>query len=99
MAEDAKDEEGQEWICHDNHSGKADGKGYVSMCKYALLTLKVAGGERKGKSGLEVLDDLEIFTGKRWVKSKQKMKKPRSRFSLVKVPKKDVEGKRRKNKN
>lgn len=29
------------------------------------LVLKVAGGERKGKSGLEVLDDVEIFNGKR----------------------------------
>jgi len=61
--------------------------------------LMVAGGERKGKSSLEVLDDIEIFTGKRWVKSKQKMQKPRSRFSLVKVPKKDTEGSKRRTKN
>jgi hypothetical protein len=29
--------------------------------------LKVAGGERKGRSGRQILDDVEIFSGKRLV--------------------------------
>ena len=29
--------------------------------------LKVTGGERKGRSGLQILDDVEIFSGKRSV--------------------------------
>ena len=65
MAQDAQDEERQEWTCHDNHQGKADGKRYYSYVYIQSPALKVAGGERKGKSGLEVLDDMEIFNGKR----------------------------------
>jgi len=49
--------------------------------------LMVAGGEKRGRKGRQYLDDVEIFTGKRWVKSKQKLDRPRSRFSLVKLPK------------
>jgi len=52
--------------------------------------LMVAGGERKGRKGPQFLDDVEIFTGKRWVKSKQKLDRPRSGFSLVKIPKQNV---------
>jgi len=58
--------------------------------------LMVVGGKRKGKSGIQTLDDMEIFTGKRWVKSKQKLKKPRSNFSLVKIPKKEIARKKKK---
>jgi len=52
--------------------------------------LMVAGGERRGRKGRQYLDDVEIFTGKRWVKSKQRLDRPRSRFSLVKLPKRKV---------
>merc|ERR1712106_843315 len=48
--------------------------------------LMVAGGEGVGRRGKEYLDDMEIFTGKRWVPSKQKLDRPRSNFSLVKIP-------------
>ena len=52
------------------------------------MSLKVAGGEGVGRRGKEYLDDMEIFTGKRWVPSKQKLDRPRSNFSLVKIPEK-----------
>lgn len=58
--------------------------------------LMVAGGERKGRSGLQILDDVEIFTGQRWVRSKQKLKRPRSRFSLLKIPKHKIAKKTKK---
>jgi hypothetical protein len=40
-----------------------------------------------GRRGKQYLDDIEVFTGKRWVKSKQKLDRPRSGFSLLKIPK------------
>ena len=51
---------------------------------------QVAGGEAVGRRGRKIyLDDTEVFTGKKWVKSRVKLDKPRSGFSLVKVPKKE----------
>jgi len=52
--------------------------------------LMVAGGERPGRNGRQYHDDLEIFNGRRWVKSRQKLDRPRSRFSLVKIPRNDI---------
>ena len=49
--------------------------------------LLVAGGEGRGRAGKEYLDDMEIFNGRRWVTSSQKLDRPRSSFSLVKIPK------------
>jgi len=52
--------------------------------------LMVAGGEAVGRRGRKIyLDDTEVFNGKKWVKSRVKLDKPRSGFSLVKVPKKE----------
>ena len=47
--------------------------------------LLVAGGEGVGRSGKEYLDDMEIFNGRRWVPTNQKLDRPRSNFSLGKV--------------
>merc|ERR1712106_930136 len=55
--------------------------------------LMVAGGEGISRQGKEYLDDMEIFTGKRWVTSKQKLDRPRSNFSLVKIPQKKTKSK------
>ena len=44
--------------------------------------LIVAGGEGVSRRGKEYLDDMEIFNGQRWVTSKQKLDRPRSKFSL-----------------
>ena len=49
--------------------------------------LLVAGGEGRSRAGREYLDDMEIYTGRRWVKSRQKLDRPRANFSLVKIPK------------
>ena len=49
--------------------------------------LLVAGGEGLGRAGKEFLDDMEIFNGRRWITSRQKLDRPRSNFSLVKIPK------------
>jgi len=49
--------------------------------------LMVAGGEARAKNRMEFLDDMEIFNGKRWITSSQKLDRPRSKFSLVKIPK------------
>ena len=49
--------------------------------------LLVAGGEGRSRAGREYLDDMEIFNGRRWVKSRQKLDRPRANFSLVKIPK------------
>ena len=49
--------------------------------------LLVAGGEGRTRTGKEYLDDMEIFNGQRWVRSRQKLDRPRSNFSLVKIPK------------
>ena len=64
MAKDAKDEESKKWTRHDHHSGEANGLCNIFDNSQSWM-IKVAGGERKGKSSLEVLDDIEIFTGKR----------------------------------
>jgi len=48
--------------------------------------LMVAGGEGIGRAGREYLDDIEVFTGQRWIKSKMKLDRPRAGFSLVKIP-------------
>jgi len=48
--------------------------------------LMVAGGVGMGRKGREYLDDIEIFTGQRWIKSKMKLDRPRADFSLVKIP-------------
>ena len=48
--------------------------------------LLVAGGEGVGRQGREYLDDMEVFTGQRWVTSSQKLDRPRSGFSLIKIP-------------
>ena len=37
----------------------------LRLCFDILEYLKVAGGERSGRSGRQILDDVEIFTGKR----------------------------------
>jgi len=50
--------------------------------------LVVAGGEGVARGGKQYLDDMEIFTGKRWVTSKQKLDRPRADFSLLKIPQK-----------
>jgi len=50
--------------------------------------LVVAGGEGVARGGRQYLDDVEIFTGKRWVTSKQKLDRPRADFSLLKIPQK-----------
>lgn len=49
--------------------------------------LVVAGGESLARGGRQYLDDMEVFTGTRWVTSKQKLDRPRSGFSLIKIPK------------
>jgi len=51
--------------------------------------LLVAGGERVGRGGKQFLDDIEMFNGQRWVTTKQKMDRPRTNFSLVKLPKRN----------
>ena len=48
--------------------------------------LLVAGGEGVTRGGKEYLDSVEVFTGKGWVTGRQKLDRPRSNFSLVKVP-------------
>ena len=54
-----------------------------------LICFEVAGGEAVGRRGRKIyLDDTEVFNGKKWVKSRVKLDKPRSGFSLVKIPKK-----------
>jgi len=50
--------------------------------------LMVAGGVGAGRKGKEYLDDIEVFTGRRWVKSEMKLDRPRAGFSLVKIPRK-----------
>ena len=40
---------------------------------------------------------MEIFNGKRWVPSKQKLDRPRSNFSLVKIPDKKTQAKNARN--
>jgi len=59
--------------------------------------LMVAGGEGVGRGKKEYLDDMEIFNGKRWVPSKQKLDRPRSNFSLVKIPDKKTQAKNARN--
>ena len=49
--------------------------------------LLVAGGEGRGRAGKEFLDDMEVFNGRRWITSRQKLDRPRANFSLVKIPK------------
>jgi len=48
--------------------------------------IMVAGGEVIGGSGKEYLDSIEIFNGERWVRSRMKLNRPRSKFSLIKIP-------------
>merc|ERR1719362_2133811 len=57
--------------------------------------LVVAGGEGVGRGGKQFLDDMEIFDGKKWVTSKQKLDRPRSGFSLLKIPKKKRSSRRK----
>lgn len=49
--------------------------------------LIVAGGEGVGRGGRQYYDDVEVFTGSRWVTSKRTLDRPRSGFSLLKIPK------------
>ena len=73
--------------------------GVVVWCKLGVTTIQgklvVAGGEGVGRGGKQFLDDMEIFDGKKWVTSKQKLDRPRSGFSLLKIPKKKRSSRRK----
>ena len=61
--------------------------------------LLVAGGEGVTRGGKEYLDSVEVFTGKGWVTGRQKLDRPRSNFSLVKVPQRQGRQLKRPNSN
>ena len=61
--------------------------------------LLVAGGEGVTRAGKQYLDSVEVFTGKGWVTGRQKLDRPRSNFSLVKVPQRQGKQLRRTNSN
>jgi len=66
-------------------------EGHQMTLKDGKLT--VIGGVTRGRRGRKLyLDNSEVFTGKRWVKSKFKLDKPRSGFSMVKIPRKVSRG-------